>query len=157
MRARTALTGLLLSAAVLAPLPAEPQQAGRVYRVGYLGNGTATTHGALFAAFRNGLEELGWRDGRNISIEARWAYGDLSRHPALIGDLVKLRVEVIVLAGTSATQAARRATGTIPIVSAMTDPVGLGFAASLARPGGNVTGLANQRSMRRGSMWMRVD
>ena len=95
-------------------------------------------------AFRQGLRELGWIEGQNITIEYRWADGNLDRLPALASELVKLPVDLIVIAGVQAVRAARQASITIPIVVAiMSDPVALGFAASLARPGGNVTGLAN--------------
>jgi putative ABC transport system substrate-binding protein len=143
-RRRFLLTSL--AGALAGPLAAEAQQTGKVYHIGFLGNGSATTHGVFFGVFRRRLEELGWIDGRNVSITAVWANGDLSRHRALVERLVKTSgSDIIVLAGASATRAAQQATRTIPIVSViMTDPVNLGFAASLARPGGNVTGLADQ-------------
>jgi putative tryptophan/tyrosine transport system substrate-binding protein len=126
-------------------VPAKGLEATKVYRLGYLGNGTSTTHGPLLQAFKRRLEELGWIDGHNVSITAVWADGDLSRHRTLVEKLIKSGVDVIVLAGASATRAAQETTTTIPIVSViMTDPVNLGFARSLARPGGNITGLADQ-------------
>jgi ABC-type uncharacterized transport system substrate-binding protein len=143
MNRRTFVTGL--GAVLTAPLAAEARQGEKVYRIGYLGNGTPMTHGFLIDAFRRRLNELGWIDGRNVSITAVWAEGDLNRHHALAERLVKSGSDIIVLAGASATRAAQQATSTIPIVSViMTDPVNLGIAASLARPGGNVTGLADQ-------------
>jgi putative ABC transport system substrate-binding protein len=109
-----------------------------MYRVGYLSPGP----GYPFEAFRDGLRELGYVEGRNIVIEYRSAEGNPQRLPQLAADLVQLRVDVIVTATTAATQAAQRATTTIPIVFALADnPVGLGFVASVARPGGNITGL----------------
>jgi putative tryptophan/tyrosine transport system substrate-binding protein len=96
-------------------------------------------------AFRQGLREFGWVDGQNVAIEYRWADGNLERLPALAADLLKAPVDVIVVAGGPAVRAARQATRTVPIVSAiMGDPVAAGFAASLARPGGNITGSAVQ-------------
>jgi putative ABC transport system substrate-binding protein len=95
----------------------------------------------LFAAFRGGLRELGYVEGRNIQIESRWAEGNYDRLPGLAADLVRLKVDVIVTYGTPAAQAAKGATGTIPIVmAAIIDPVASGLVTSLARPGGNITG-----------------
>ena len=94
-------------------------------------------------AFRQGLRELGYVEGKNIVIEWRYAEGKLDRLPALAAELVRLKVDVIVTAGRIATRAAKEATDTIPIVMAQdSDPVGNGFVASLARPGGNITGLS---------------
>ena len=113
-------------------------------RIGILNNLNPAVAAPSTEAFLQGLRERGWIDGKNVTIVYRWADGDLARHPALAAELAKVPVDVIVTAGTQAVVAARRATTTIPIVVAiMPDPVGLGFAASLARPGGNVTGLAN--------------
>ena len=98
-------------------------------------------------AFRHGLADLGWAERQNIHIEYRWAEGDLGRHPRLVAELVALKVDVIVLAGTAAARAAVHATRTIPIVaSALGDPVAAGLVRSLAKPGGNLTGLAWQAS-----------
>jgi putative ABC transport system substrate-binding protein len=95
----------------------------------------------LFAAFREGLRELGYVEGQNIKIESRWAEGNYDRLPGLAADLVRLKVDVIVTYGTPASQAAKRATGTIPIVmAAIIDPVASGLVTSIARPGGNLTG-----------------
>jgi putative ABC transport system substrate-binding protein len=95
----------------------------------------------LFAAFREGLRELGYVEGRNIQVESRWAEGNYDRLPGLAADLVRLKVDVIVTYGTPAAQAAKGATGTIPIVmAAIIDPVASGLVTSLARPGGNITG-----------------
>jgi putative ABC transport system substrate-binding protein len=95
----------------------------------------------LFAAFREGLRELGYVEGQNIKIESRWAEGNYDRLPGLAADLVRLKVDVIVTYGTPASQAAKRATGTIPIVmAAIIDPVAIGLVTGIARPGGNLTG-----------------
>jgi ABC-type uncharacterized transport system substrate-binding protein len=131
-----------------APLAAEAQSAGKVPRVGILSPASASDAGrnpsdlaVLFAAFREGLRELGYVEGRNITVESRWAEGNYDRLPGLAADLVRLRVDVIVTYGTPASQAAKRATATIPIVmAAIIDPVASGLVPSIARPGGNVTG-----------------
>jgi putative ABC transport system substrate-binding protein len=129
---------------VFGPLAALAQQTGKAARIGFLSNLNANLLSASLEAFRQGLSELGWIEGQNITIEYRWADGNMDRHPALALELVKLPVDVIVTAGPQAVRAARQATSTIPIVVAlMPDPVALGVAASLARPGGNVTGLTN--------------
>jgi putative ABC transport system substrate-binding protein len=122
---------------------AEAQQSKQVYKIGYL---TATSLSAIAArteAFRQGLRELGYVEGKNIVIEHRHAEGKLDRLPALATELVRLNVDVIVSAGPGDTKAAKEVTSTIPIIMAQdSDPVGNGFVASLARPGGNITVLA---------------
>ena len=123
---------------------APSQQPGKPARIGYLNNANASVGAPNAQAFQQGLRELGWIEGQNLVIESRWADGDMTRHPALALELVKLPVDLIVTAGPQAVRAARQASSSIPIVGAiMPDPVALGVAASLARPGGNVTGLAN--------------
>jgi putative ABC transport system substrate-binding protein len=115
-----------------------------VPRVGYLSPGSSSdpVRQNRFEAFRQGLRELGYVEGQNIAIESRWAEGKYDRYSALTADLVRLKVDVIVAVGGRATQDAQRATRTIPIVmSVVIDPLGSGLVASLARPGGNVTGL----------------
>jgi len=136
-RAFLAGTGAVLLAA---PLAAEAQQAGRVPRIGFLG----TFAGPAFDAFRQALRELGWVEGQNIAIDYRSAGGRLDRLPDVAAELVRLKVDIIVAEGTQGVAAAKNATETIPIVmiAGSADPVGLGFIASLARPGGNVTGLS---------------
>jgi len=121
----------------------EAQQAKKMPRIGYLGANFPTTNPARIEAFRQGLRDLGYVEGKNIVIEWRYAEGKLERVPALAAELVRLKVDVIVTAGAPATRPAKEATSTIPIVMAQdSDPVGNGFVASLARPGGNITGLA---------------
>jgi putative ABC transport system substrate-binding protein len=122
-------------------LTAEAQPAQHVFRIGFLvGNANA----AWIEAFRQGLRELGYVEGQNLVVEWRDAEGQLERLPALAAELVRLQVEVIVTAAPTPTRAAKEATATIPIVMAYdSDPVGNGFVASLARPGGNITGLSN--------------
>jgi len=124
---------------------AQAQQAGKIPRIGYLAASTqaASTTSPRNEAFRQGLRELGYVEGKNIVIEWRFAEGKLDRLPALAAELVRLKVDIIVTAGPAPTRAAKAATTTIPIVMAQdSDPVGNGFVASLARPGGNITGLA---------------
>jgi putative ABC transport system substrate-binding protein len=123
---------------------AEAQQAKKVARIGFLSGGSATTTSpARYEVFRQGLGELGYVEGKNIVIEHRWAEGKLDRFPALAAELVRLKVDVIVTWGPTATLSAKEATNTIPIVMANdADPVASGFVASLARPGGNITGLS---------------
>ena len=135
----SALTGSLLAA----PLAAGAQQVGKVSRIGYLSAGSDTSNPRVREAFRQGLRELGWVEGQNIIIEYRWAEGRFDRLPDLAAELVRLKVDVLVAAPTPAALAAKNATGTIPIVGmSLTDPIGLGLVASLARPGGNVTGVS---------------
>ena len=138
------LAVVLTFSLLLAPLAAEAQPAGKVPRVGYLSPGSASDEGRQrrLEAFRQGLRELGYVEGQNIAIESRWAEGKYERYSALAADLVRLKVDVIVAVGGRATQDAQQATRTIPIVmSVVIDPLGSGLVASLARPGGNVTGL----------------
>ena len=134
---------LLFLGASLGTTAAQPHE--KVPRVGYLAPGSSSDPARLrrFEAFRQGLRELGYVDGRNISLESRWAEGKYDRYPTLLADLVRLKVQVIVAVGGNATQAAQQATRTIPIVmSVVLDPLGSGLVSSLARPGGNVTGLS---------------
>ncbi len=135
---------LLLALAVLAiPLAAEAQPSGTIARVGLLRAGAPPDPFA--EAFEQALRELGYAEGRNLVLERRWAGGRDEQLPALAADLARLNVDVIVLSGHPTLLAARRAISEIPIVmAAMGDPVRLGLVTSLARPGGNVTGLAYQ-------------
>ena len=119
---------------------ASAQQPTKVARIGYLGG---TSLPARAAAFQQGLRKLGYVEGKNIVIEHRYAEGRVDRYPALAAELVRLKADVIVSAGSTATRAVKEATSTIPIVMSQdSDPVGNGFVASLARPGGNITGLS---------------
>ncbi len=141
---RRTFVGASVAALFAIPMAAQAQLSSTTPSIGFLSNLSPTTGAANLDAFRRGLKDLGWIEGRNILIEYRSADGDMTRHPALASELVKLQVATIVTAGTPAVQAARQASRSIPIVVAiMPDPVALGFAASLARPGGNITGLAN--------------
>jgi len=126
-----------------AAFTADAQQPTKVPRIGFLSGTSRSTISARVEAFRQGLRELGYVEGKNIVIEYRYAEGKFDRLPALADELVRLKVEVIVTAGPQPTRPAKEATSTIPIVMAHDpDPVGSGFVASLARPGGNITGLA---------------
>ena len=122
---------------------AEAQQPGKVPRIGYLSVSSPSAMSARTEAFRQGLRELGYVEGENIVIEWRSREGKSERVPALVAELVRLKVDFIVTAGATSTRPVKEATVTTPIVMASdTDPVGSGFVASLARPGGNITGLA---------------
>src|SRR6266576_1221944 len=123
------------------------QQPTKIPRIGYLGGASLSAIPKRIAAFREGLRELGYVEGKNVVMEYRWAEGKLDRLPALAAELVSLKVDVIVTGGPTNTRAAKVATSTIPIVMTNdSDPVGTGFVASLARPRGNITGLATLRS-----------
>src|SRR5437762_7544904 len=143
MRRRKFLT--LLGGAASLPLATHAQQpGGRVYRVGYLAIASREQQVHLSRAFEGGLRSLGYRIGENVVIEYRYANGQLERLPALATDLVRLGVDVIVSGNPANTAAAMNATGTIPIVMTnSSDPVDAGLIASLARPGGNVTGFSS--------------
>ena len=137
--------GVLVLALVLfaPPLATQAQQPGKIARLGLLGLFTPELGSRSVAAVREGLGDLGWHEGQNIRFEHRYASGKRDQLGALAAELVQQRVDVIVAFGTDATRAARGATLSIPIVmGAVADPVGAGFVTSLARPGGNVTGLS---------------
>src|SRR5437763_7722490 len=135
-------TVLALLALGAAPFAAEAQQATKVARIGYLATNPATSPRPR-EAFLYGLRDLGYVEGRNLMIEYRDAEGKVERLPALAAELVALKVDIIVASGTLAALAAKQATKTVPIVfSPAGDPVGSGLVTSLARPGGNVTGLS---------------
>jgi putative tryptophan/tyrosine transport system substrate-binding protein len=137
--ASVALCALLLALS----FPARAQQPKKVPRIGYLGGASPSADAARVEAFRQGLRELAYVEGKNIVIEYRYAEGKLDRLPALAAELVRLTVDIIVSAGPQSTRAAKEATNTIPIVMTNEgDPVGTGFVASLAQPGGNITGLS---------------
>ncbi|HXK29372.1 MAG TPA: ABC transporter substrate-binding protein [Candidatus Binatia bacterium] len=135
------------------PFPAQAQQAGKILRIGFLDVSTASGSAVLVNAFRQELSKLGWIEGKNLTIEYRFGEQKLERLPDLAADLVRLKVDLIMVTGTGPALAAKKATNTIPIVMATaSDPLGAGLVASLARPGGNVTGfssLAGQLSTKR--------
>jgi putative tryptophan/tyrosine transport system substrate-binding protein len=133
----------LVSGAIACPMVVRAQQQAKVPRIGYLGVTSSSDRPRLLDAFRQRLRELGWVEGQNIVIDYRFAEGRLDRLPHLAADMVRLKVDVIVSLGTQGVTAAKNATETIPIVMiAVRDPVGTGLIASLARPGGNVTGVS---------------
>src|SRR5262245_19632024 len=141
---RRAFSTMVGGSILAGPLVVEAQQATAVVpRVGYInpGDSSDSMRRRRWEAFRAGLRELGYVEGRNIALEPRWAEGKYDRYPALAADLVRSKVDVIVAWSGQATKAAQEATRTIPIVmSLVNDPVGSGLVASLARPGGNITG-----------------
>jgi putative ABC transport system substrate-binding protein len=138
---RRTFVNLVASGCLLGPRAVRAQQVGKVRRIGWLGVSSPSDRPSLFDAFRQRLRELGWIEGRNIVIDFRYAEGRVDRLPDLAAELVRLKVDVIVSFGTQGVTAAKNATETIPIVMiAVRDPVGTGLIASLARPGGNVTG-----------------
>jgi ABC-type uncharacterized transport system substrate-binding protein len=142
MRRRAFIT--LLGGAAAWPLGARAQQSGKMPRIGFLGNSTAALESNLVGPFREGLRDLGYEEGRSILIEYRWADGMYERFPVLIAELIALNVDVIVTAGTPAALAVKKATTSIPLVMiAVGEPVETGLVASLARPGGNATGVSS--------------
>ena len=142
---RRRFIGVVTVSLLAAPHAAQAQQAGKVRRIGYLDQGSAARNRPYFEAFRQGLRDLGWVEGQNIVIDVRFAEGKTDQLPALAAELVRLKVDVIVTSTTPAALAAKQATPTIPIVMTWAaDPVGSGLVASLARPGGNITGWTGQ-------------
>jgi putative ABC transport system substrate-binding protein len=142
MRRREFIT-LLGGAAAAWPVAARAQQAGKLPIIGYLGQSTLAVESQRVAGLLQGLRELGWTEGRTVAIEYRWAEGRYEHLAEIAAEFVRLKVDVIVTYATPPVVAAKQATTDIPIVSAvMGDPVGTGLVASLARPGGNVTGLS---------------
>ena len=136
---------VVLGAALAAPLASFAQQPGKIWRIGFLAPRSRPTSAEpdVYSAFPQGMRQLGYIEGKNFVIEWRFADGKFERLPGLAAELVQMKVDVIVAAGTVATQVAQRATTTIPIViAASLDPVGSGFVKSLTRPGGNITGLS---------------
>ncbi len=139
------IIGLLVIFVTLAAcgVVAQAQQPTKIRRIGFLGVASLSATSARIEAFRHGLRELGNVEGKNIVIEYRWAEGKIERLPDLAAELVRLKVDVIVTSSAAPTRAAKEATTTIPIVMANdNDPVGSGHVASLARPGGNITGVS---------------
>jgi putative ABC transport system substrate-binding protein len=144
MISRRAFVASVAGGFFAAPLAAGAQPAGKAHRIGFLGNSTEALEANLVGPFRDGLRELGYVEGRDLVIEYRWAEGQYERFPALIAELIALKVELIVTAGTPAAVAVRRATTAVPLVMvAVGDPVGTGLVKSLARTGGNLTGLVS--------------
>src|SRR5450755_2949475 len=143
MRRREFIT-ILGGATVTWPLVARAQQAAKLPTIGVLVPGTPASHGKWVAAFVQRLSELGWIEGRTVAIEYRWGEGRTERYAEIAAEFVRLKVAVILAGGTEAAIAAKQATSVIPIVFPTAgDPVGSGLVASLARPGGNATGLSN--------------
>ena len=134
-----------LITAMLITVPAvEAQQPGKIFRIGFLDGGTATGNAVVVEAFKQAMSQLGWIDGKNITIEYRFAEQKRERVPELAAELVGLKVDLIVASGTPPARAVKKATASIPIVvTNIADPVGAGLVASLARPGGNVTGFSS--------------
>jgi putative ABC transport system substrate-binding protein len=144
MKRREFIT-LLGGAAAAWPLSVRAQQSAKLPTIGYLGSGTPATQSQWVAAFVQRMRELGLIEGRTIAVEYRWTEGRTERAAEIAAEFVQRKVDVIVTSGTGMVLAAKQATSVIPIVFAATgDPVSTGLVASLARPGGNVTGLSNQ-------------
>jgi ABC-type uncharacterized transport system substrate-binding protein len=144
---RREFIALLGGAAAAWPLAARAQQPGKLPTIGFLGATTPSAQSPWTAAFVERLRGLGWIEGRNVAIEYRWMEGRNERVAEIAAEFVQLRVDVIVVQGTAAVVGAKQATSVIPIVFALAgDPVGSGLVASLARPGGNVTGLSGQQA-----------
>ncbi len=139
----TLLPGLILLL-LAAPPPAESQPAAKLWRIGWLSAFAASEEASWREAFRQGLQDHGFTEGQNVVVESRWAEGQYDRLAGFAADLVRQRVDVIVAATTTPAQAAKKSTATIPIVFLIiADPVAQGLVTSLARPGGNATGLAS--------------
>ncbi len=139
---RRTFVGAVAAALFTSPLAVEAQQAGRIPRIGYLGQNSAESGAHLLVAFRQALGERGWVEGQNIHIEFRYADGKVDRLPALVAELIRLKVDVIVTGSSGTTWAAKDATKSIPIVmAASADALGEGLVTSLAHPGGNITGM----------------
>jgi len=141
---RRGFIGALAGGLFAAPLVTAAQPTVKVYRIGFLVTATSTETGHLFKALSEGLRELGYVEGRNVVFERRFAEGRQERLPALAAELVRLKADILVTGSNPVIAAVKQATATIPVVMAVSrDPVGAKFIASLARPGGNITGLAN--------------
>ena len=135
----------LLGGTAVLTLAARAQQPGRLPTIGFLGANNPSIQSRWTTAFVERLRELGWIEGRTVAIEYRWGEGHFDRTPQIIAEFVRLKVDVIVTHGTANVMAAKKTTSVIPIVfTAVSDPVGTNLVASLARPGGNVTGLSNE-------------
>jgi putative ABC transport system substrate-binding protein len=144
MRKTAGIIALLILGLLVTPLATDAQQTGKVHRIGFLGISTASNYAPRIAALRQGLRDLGYIEGQNIVFEYRWAEGNSDRYHALITDLVRLKVDVIVTGSTATIRAAKEVTKTIPIVMAGgSAPLEAGLVPSLARPGGNITGVTS--------------
>jgi putative ABC transport system substrate-binding protein len=144
MMDRRAFLGTLAGGLLAAPLAAGAQQTQTIPRIGFLTAGSPSSIAVSIAAFQQGLRDLGYVEGRTIGVEYRYGEGKTEQLPGLVAELAQQNPAVIVVAGATATRAATRVTKGIPLVMTnVTDPVGLGFVASLARPGGNLTGVSN--------------
>jgi putative tryptophan/tyrosine transport system substrate-binding protein len=151
MKRRAFIT--LLGGAAAWPVTAHAQQTGKLPTIGFLGSSTPSAMSQWVAAFVQRLRDLGWIEGYTVAIEYRWAEGRRSRAAEIAAEFVRLKVDIIVTYASSPVLAAKHATSVIPIVfAAATDPVGAGLVGSLARPGGNVTGLSLQQA----SSWNRA-
>jgi putative ABC transport system substrate-binding protein len=139
---RATLVTVLTLGLLAAPLIGQTQESLSRSRVGFLGAESAATNQHFLDAFRQGLHEHGYVDGQNITLDARWADGRSERFPELVGELIGLKARVILTVSLAAAQAAKNATTTTPIVFIASDPLGSGLVPSLARPGGNLTGLS---------------
>jgi putative ABC transport system substrate-binding protein len=138
------LSSVVAAVLLTAPLLIGAQPVGKLWRVGYLSSSSAARERARVAAFQQGLRELGYVEGKSIFIEQRYAGGEFERLPELAAELARLKVDVFVVAGAPAAHAAKKASSVIPIVmTGVADPVGMGLVASLARPGGSITGLSD--------------
>jgi putative tryptophan/tyrosine transport system substrate-binding protein len=135
------VSAVVLGLLVVGSVPAQTQQTGKVYRIGFLGQGPPSFYTVRFNAFRQELRARGYLEGRDVQYEYRYAGGKLDRLPGLASELLRLKVDVIVTTSTPSTRAAMTATRIIPIVMNAGTPVESGLVASLARPGGNVTGV----------------
>ena len=134
----------VLGGAMAWPVVAGAQLAAKPPTIGFLGSSTPSAMSGWTAAFVQRLRELGWMEGRNVTIEYRWGEGRSERYTEIADEFVRLKVDVIVTYGTPLSKAAKQATAVIPIVfAAAADPVGSGLVSSLARPGGNITGLSH--------------
>src|SRR5262245_25931870 len=141
---RRDFVALLGGAAAAWPLSARAQQSGKLPTIGFLASGTPATNGQWVAAFAQRMRELGWADGRTVVLEVRWADGRPERFAQIAAEFIRMKVDAIVSGGGSA-YTLKEATQIIPIIfAAANDPIGSGLVASLARPGGNVTGLSIQ-------------
>jgi putative tryptophan/tyrosine transport system substrate-binding protein len=151
--------GLLVTLALgllVAPLAAEAQPAPHMWRIAFLGAESPATSRHFLDAFRQGLHDLGYVEGQNVTIEARWAEGRHERFPDLVDELVRLKVHIMLAMSTPAALAAKSGTRTVPIVVIAADPLGSGLVASLARPGGNLTGLSLAASEEFAGKWLEL-